>query len=262
MPVKVLFIADIVGKPGRQAVSQELHRLVDSRKVDLVIANGENVAGGFGVTEDTAKELFGCGVHLITSGNHVWDKKESLEYINREERLIRPANYPEGAPGRGSAIIPTAAGIRVAVLNLEGRVFMSNLECPFRVAAREIARLKETTPLVVVDFHAEATSEKLALGWYVDGSASAVLGTHTHVQTADERILPGGTAYMTDVGMTGSFDSVIGIRKELAIDRFLTQLPIRFEVAKKDIRLNGVVIELDEITGKALSIERLSVVCR
>jgi len=262
MPVKVLFISDIVGKPGRQALSQELHRLVDRYAVDLVIANGENAAGGFGLTEETARELFGCGVHLITSGNHIWDKKESVDFIKREEKLIRPANYPEGTPGRGSAIIQTASGISVAVLNLEGRVFMSNLECPFRVADREIAKLKEVTPIVLVDFHAEATSEKLSLGWYLDGRVSAVLGTHTHVQTADERILPGGTAYMTDVGMTGSFDSVIGIRKELAVEKFLTQLPVRFEVAKRDIRLNCVVLEIDEISGKALGIERIAVACR
>jgi metallophosphoesterase (TIGR00282 family) len=262
MPVKVLFIADIVGKPGRQALSQELHRIVDRHGVDLVIANGENAAGGFGLTEETARELYECGVHLLTSGNHIWDKKESMDFIRREERLIRPANYPEETVGRGSAIVRTPLGARVGVLNLEGRVFMNALDCPFRVADREIAVLRETTPIVVVDFHAEATSEKQALGWYLDGRVSAVLGTHTHVQTADERVLPGGTAFITDVGMTGSFDSVIGIRKELAVEKFLTQLPVRFEVAKKDIRLNAVVLEIDEITGKALGIERIAVACR
>ncbi len=261
MPVKILFIADIVGKPGRQAVSWELHRLVDRHRIDCVIANGENAAGGFGITEETARELYACGVNLITSGNHIWDKKDLMDYLGRDEKIIRPANYPEGAPGRGSAVIRTPAGVPVAVLNLEGRVFMNNLDCPFRVAEREINRLKAITPIVVVDFHAEATSEKLALGWYLDEKASAVLGTHTHVQTADERIFPGGTAYITDAGMTGSFESVIGIRKELAIEKFLSQLPVRFEVAKKDIRLNGVVIEIDENDGKALAIERLSVPC-
>ncbi len=262
MPVKVLFIADIIGKPGRLAVSQELHRLVDRYTLDIVIANGENAAGGFGITEETAKELYGCGIHLLTSGNHVWDKKESVDFINREEKLIRPANYPAGAPGRGSAIIQTASGINVAVLNLEGRVFMNPLDCPFRLADKEVASLREITPVVIVDFHAEATSEKMALGAFLDGKVSAVLGTHTHVQTADERLLPGGTAYITDVGMTGSFDSVIGIRKELAVEKFLSQLPVRFEVAKKDIRMNCVAIEIDEISGKALSIERISVFCR
>lgn len=262
MPVKILFIADIVGKPGRQAISQELHRLVDRYRIDIVIANGENAAGGFGITEETAKELFGCGVQLLTSGNHIWDKKDSLDFINREKKLIRPANYPAGAAGQGSAVIQAASGVSVAVLNLEGRVFMNPLDCPFRSADKEIERLREITPIIVVDFHAEATSEKMALGAYLDGRVSAVLGTHTHVQTADERLLPGGTAYITDVGMTGSFDSVIGIRKELAVEKFLSQLPVRFEVAKKDIRINCVAIEIDEITGKALGIERISVVCR
>jgi 2',3'-cyclic-nucleotide 2'-phosphodiesterase len=262
MPVKLLFIADIVGKPGRQALAMELHRLIDRYAIDAVIANGENAAGGFGLTEETAGELFGYGVHLLTSGNHIWDKKDSYDFIQREGRVIRPANYPEGAPGRGAAIIQTASGIQVAVLNIEGRVFMNALDCPFVVAAREIARLKEITPIVVVDFHAEATSEKIAMGWYLDGKASAVLGTHTHVQTADERILAEGTAYITDVGMTGSFDSVIGIRKELAVGKFLSQLPARFEVAKKDVRINGVMVELDDVTGKAITIERLSIACR
>jgi metallophosphoesterase (TIGR00282 family) len=261
MPVKILLIADIVGKPGRQALSRELHRLVDRYALDLVIANGENAAGGFGVTEDIAKELYEQGVHVLTSGNHIWDKKESYDFINREDRLIRPANYPDGSPGRGSIVSVTAAGTKVAVLNLEGRVFMNNLECPFRVADREISRLRTITPIIIVDFHAEATSEKLSMGWYLDGKVSAVIGTHTHVQTADERLLPGGTAYISDAGMTGSFDSVIGIKKELAIEKFLTLLPVRFEVAKKDIRLNGVVVEIDEQSGRALNIERISISC-
>ncbi len=261
MPVKVLFISDIVGKPGRQAVSMELHRLVDRFAIDLVIANGENSAGGFGITEDTAKELFELGIHVITSGNHIWDKRDSYDFINREKRLVRPANYPDGAPGHGSVVVTTPTGSKVAVLNLEGRAFMNNLECPFRTADSEISRLNGETPILVVDFHAEATSEKLALGWYLNGRVSAVIGTHTHVQTSDERLLPGGTAYITDAGMTGSFDSVIGIKKELAIEKFLSQIPVRFEVAKKDIRLNAVVVEIDEKSGKACGIERLSVQC-
>lgn len=261
MRVKLLFIGDIIGKPGRQAISRELHRLVDRYMVDLVVANGENAAGGFGITEETAKELFLCGVHLLTSGNHVWDKKDAHEFINREERLLRPANYPPGAPGRGSAVVTTAGGVKVGVLNLEGRVFMNNLECPFRVADREIARLRETTPIILVDFHAEATSEKTALGWYLDGRVSALIGTHTHVQTADERILPGGTAYITDAGMTGAFDSVIGMRKDETIVKFLTQLPAKFEVAKGGVRLNSVLVELDEVSGMALTIERINVGC-
>jgi metallophosphoesterase (TIGR00282 family) len=261
MPVKLLFIGDIVGKSGRQAISRELHRLVDRHMVDLVVANGENAAGGFGLTEEVAGDLFKLGIDIITSGNHIWDKRDSLDYIKREERLIRPANYPEGTPGIGSAVLLTAGGVKVAVLNLEGRVFMNNLECPFRVADREIARLAKETPIIFVDFHAEATSEKSSLGWYLDGRVSAVIGTHTHVQTADERVLPGGTAYISDAGMTGAFDSVIGIRKEEAIQKFLTQLPVKFEVAKSNICLNGVVVEVDDVSGKALGIERVNVCC-
>lgn len=261
MPVKLLFLGDVVGKPGRQALSFELHRLVDRYMVDLVIANGENAAGGFGITEETAKDLFGCGIHLLTSGNHIWDKKDALAYIKGETRLVRPANYPEGTPGQGSAIVRTAGGVKIAVLNLEGRVFMNNLDCPFRVADREIERLAAETSIIFVDFHAEATSEKAALGHYLDGRVSAVIGTHTHVQTADEKVLPGGTAYMTDAGMCGAFDSVIGVRKEEAIERFLTQLPTKFEVAKKNFRLNAVVVEVDEFSGKAVGIERISLPC-
>lgn len=261
MPVKILFIGDIVGSPGRQAVSRLLHRIVDQHRIDLVIANGENAAGGFGITEEKARELFSLGIDVLTSGNHVWDKKEAFPYIRREERLLRPANYPPDTIGRGSTMVRTAGGVNVAVLNLEGRVFMNGLDCPFRVADREIVHLREQASVIIVDFHAEATSEKMSLGWHLDGRVSAVIGTHTHVQTADERILPGGTAYITDVGMTGSFDSVIGVRKDLAIERFLTQMPVRFEIAKKDIRLNGIVVDVDEASGKSLSVERISIAC-
>jgi len=261
MPVKLLFIGDIIGKPGRQAVSRELHRLVDRYMVDLVIANGENAAGGFGITEETANDLYKCGIDVLTSGNHIWDKKESVAFVNREEKLLRPANYPEGAPGRGSGLFTTAGGSKVAVLNLEGRVFMNNLDCPFRTADREIGRLRSETPIILVDFHAEATSEKTSLGWYLDGRVSALIGTHTHIQTADERILPGGTAYLTDAGMTGSIDSVIGVRKEEAITKFLSQLPKKFEVAKNNLRLNAVVISVDEGSGKAVSVERINIDC-
>lgn len=261
MPVKLLFIGDVIGKPGREALSRELHRIVDRHMVDLVIANGENAAGGFGLTEETAQDLFKCGVQMITSGNHIWDKKDALEYIKREERIVRPANYPEGTPGRGTIIVKTPGGVKVGILNLEGRVFMNNLDCPFRCADREIAKLKEETPVIFVDFHAEATSEKASLGWYLDGRVSAVIGTHTHVQTADERILTAGTAYMTDAGMTGAFDSVIGVKKEEAILKFVSQRPSKFEVAKKDIRINAVAIEVDEKTGLALGIERINIAC-
>ena len=261
MPVKILFVGDIVGKPGRQALSRELHRLVDRHTIDIVIANGENAAGGFGLTVEVAKELFGHGIHLLTGGNHIWDKKEQVSFILSDPRIIRPANYPAGAPGVGSAILTTPGGVKVAVLNLEGRIFMKSLECPFLVADREIGRLKQETAIILVDFHAEATSEKSALGWYLDGRITALVGTHTHVQTADERILPQGTAFLTDAGMTGSFDSVIGMGKEETIHRFLTQLPSKFEVGKKDIRLNAVVIGVDEVSGKALSIERVNMSC-
>jgi hypothetical protein len=261
MPVKILFIGDIIGKPGRQALSRELHRLVDRHNVDIVIANGENAAGGFGLTEETARELFKQGVHLLTGGNHIWDKKEQVPLILADPRILRPANYPAGALGNGSAVLTTPGGVKVGVLNLEGRVYMKTLECPFKVADREIERLKQETSIILVDFHAEATSEKSALGWYLDGRISALIGTHTHVQTADERILTQGTAFLTDAGMTGAFDSVIGMGKEETISRFLTQLPSKFEVAKKDIRLNGVVIGVDEQNGKALSIERINIAC-
>lgn len=261
MPVNILFIGDVIGKPGRQAVSRELHRLVDRYRLDLVIANGENAAGGFGITEETAKDLFKSGIHFLTSGNHIWDKKDSLEFIAREERLIRPANYPPGTAGRGSAVVKTPGGAKVGVLNLEGRVFMNNLDCPFRTADREVARLKEETPIIFVDFHAEATSEKASLGWYLDGRVSAVVGTHTHVQTADERILPGGTAYLTDAGMTGAFDSVIGVRKDEPIEKFLTQVPVKFEIAKNNLRLNGIVVMVDEDTGRAVGVERVNLEC-
>ena len=261
MPVKILFVGDIIGRPGRQALSRELARLVDRYCIDLVIANGENAAGGFGLTTETVKELFDIGVDCITSGNHIWDKKEQVPLVLANPRIVRPANYPDGAVGRGSMIVTTPGGVKVAVLNLEGRIFMKNLECPFRCADREIEALRQETPIIFVDFHAEATSEKAALGWYLDGRVSAVIGTHTHVQTADERILTQGTAYMSDAGMTGSFDSVIGIGKEEAIRKFLTQLPVKFEIPKKDMRLNGVVVCIDETTGRAVSIERVAVSC-
>lgn len=261
MSIRILFIGDIVGNPGRTAINRELHRLVDRHAVDLVIANGENAAGGFGITPDTADELFRQGITLLTSGNHIWDKKDNSGFLDREQRIIRPFNYPPGTPGRGSAVVETPSGIKVGVLNLEGRVYMKNLDCPFRAADSEIEILLRETAVILVDIHAEATSEKSALGWYLDGRASAVVGTHTHVQTADERILPNGTAYISDVGMTGSFDSVIGIDKHQAIQRFLTQQPIKFDVPKKDLRLNAVVIGVEIKTGRAVSIERINVPC-
>lgn len=261
MPVKLLFIGDIIGKPGRQALSQCLHKLVDRYSLDMVIANGENVAGGFGITEDTAKELFDMGVHVVTSGNHIWDKKDSLGLIDSDERILRPANYPPGTPGKGWGVFETPGGVKVGVINLEGRVFMNNLDCPFRMGDELVAKVRQDATVILVDFHAEATSEKLALGWYLDGRVTAVLGTHTHVQTADERLLAAGTAYISDAGMTGSYDSVIGMNKEQALRKFVSQMPVKFEVAKKDLRFNGVIIEADEETGKAVSIERIMQIC-
>jgi 2',3'-cyclic-nucleotide 2'-phosphodiesterase len=254
--LKVLFIGDIIGEPGRKMLKQALPELLKSHVPDLVIANGENAAGGFGITPEIAEELFFLGIHVLTSGNHVWDKKEIEPWLGKQDRLIRPANYPAGTPGSGSVVVPSDRG-KVAVLNLEGRVFMSPLEDPFRAAEREVERLRKETRTIIVDFHAEATSEKAALAWHLDGKVSAVLGTHTHVQTADERVLPGGTAFMTDVGMTGPSDSVIGVKKEDAITRFLTQRPHRFEIPKGPAQLDAVAIEIDQKTGRAVKIDRI-----
>ena len=254
-----MFIGDIIGKPGRRAVKELLPSLVAGHEIDLVIANCENAAAGFGVTREVVEELYDAHIDILTSGNHIWDKREVLEFIDDYETLLRPANYPGAVPGKGSVLMPTAAGDYVGVLNLAGRIFMAPIDCPIVEAKKAVARLKEKTNVIIIDIHAEATSEKKALGWYMDGEASAVLGTHTHVQTADDEILPGGTAYVSDVGMTGPFDSVIGIKKDTVIERFLTQIPNRFDVAKGDVRLQGVVLDVDAQTGKANSIERISV---
>ena len=257
--MKIMFIGDIVGKPGRKAVRELLPKLIGDYSIDLVIANCENAAAGFGITREIVEELFDSHIDILTSGNHVWDKKEIIEYIGDYEALLRPANYPAGVPGTGSVVIPTAAGNNVGVLNLAGRIFMQPIDCPFTKAKSEIEELRKKTKVIIVDIHAEATSEKRALGWYLDGEVSAVLGTHTHVQTADEEILPKGTAYLSDVGMTGSFDSVIGVKKEAVIERFLTGMPNKFDTAKGDIRLQAVLLDIDSATGKANSIERISV---
>lgn len=255
--MKVLYIGDIMGEPGRRAVARSVPRLVSQRKIDVVIGNGENVAGGFGITPELAEELFGMGLSAITTGNHAWDKKEILEYFPRERRLLRPANYPENVPGQGSVVIETKSGEELAVLQLMGRVYMPTLDCPFQVAKREMAKLRTRVAAVLVDMHAEATSEKMAMGHYLDGEATAVVGTHTHVQTADEQILPRGTAYLTDIGMTGPLHGVIGVKKELAIEKFLTGMPRRFEVASGPTVFCAALIELDARIGKALSIERI-----
>ncbi|MBI4682005.1 MAG: TIGR00282 family metallophosphoesterase [Nitrospirae bacterium] len=255
--MKILFIGDIVGKPGRQAVKEGLPGLISKLKIDFVIANAENAAGGFGITKSIGEELFALGIDILTSGNHIWDKKEAVSYIQKENRLLRPANYPSDVPGAGSIVMNTSAGEKIAILNLSGRIFMQPLDCPFQIAKREVPALKEQTKVVIVDFHAEATSEKSAIGWFLDGEVSAVLGSHTHVQTADEKILPQGTAFITDVGMTGPTDSVIGVKKEQIINKFLTQIPVRFETARGESLLSCVVVEVNSKTGISTSIQRL-----
>ncbi len=257
--MKLLFIGDIVGKVGRSAVKSLLPKLTDKYKIDIVIANGENIAGGFGLTESLVSEILRMGVHIITTGNHVWDKKDIISYISKENRILRPLNYPPGTPGYGSIVFNSPNGIKVAVLNIAGRVFMPNNDCPFRTTKEALDNLAKETNIIIIDFHAEATSEKIAFGYFVDGKASAVIGTHTHVQTADEKVLPNGTAYITDVGMTGPANSVIGIDIEQIIKRFLTNMPVRFETAKGEGILSAVVIEINNNTGKATGIQRLQI---
>jgi metallophosphoesterase (TIGR00282 family) len=254
--MRVLFIGDIVGAPGRHIVLQRLRGLVSRESIDLVIANGENSAAGFGITPHLAEELLEAGVEVLTGGNHSWDRKEIRDYLLNEPRLLRPANFPEGSPGGGLYMGKAQNGTPYAVLNLQGRTFMTPLDCPFRSAERELAKVPRDVRVIITDMHAEATSEKQAMGWFLDGKVSAVLGTHTHVPTADEQILPNGTAYITDVGMTGPHDSVIGMQKEGIVQRFLDGLPARFGVGEKDVRMNAVIIEIDPHTGRASSIER------
>ena len=256
-PLRLLMIGDIVGRSGRRAVKETIPLLQKEGDFDFVIANGENAAGGLGITRKVADELFSCNVDVITTGNHVWSKKEIHSFISREERLIRPANFPPGVPGVGGNVFLTKNNLKIAVINLAGRTFMPALDCPFRKADELVLKLSGLTKLIVVDFHAEATSEKVALGWHLAGLVSAVCGTHTHVQTADERILYGGTAYISDVGMTGPRDSVIGVKKELAIEKFLSQVPKKFEVATGSYQFNAVTIEIDPQTGKAQLIKRI-----
>jgi metallophosphoesterase (TIGR00282 family) len=255
---RLLFIGDIVGRPGRELVRRGLAALVDFHRIDLVIANAENSAAGFGITREIGDQLLEWGVDVMTSGNHIWDKKEAIDYIGAEPRLLRPANFPAGVPGNGSYVARTRAGVSIGVINVMGRVFMLNIDDPFAVVLREIDAMRQRARIIFVDMHAEATSEKIAMGWHLDGRVTAVIGTHTHVQTADERILPKGTAYLTDVGMTGPHDSVIGVEIEPALGRFLNGMPARFETATANPRLNAVIIEADEKTGLASDIERLS----
>lgn len=255
--MKILMVGDIVGGPGRRFFKEKLPEIVSEYGIDYTVVNVENLAGGFGITAATCAELLELGVHVMTSGNHIWDKKEALTYFPGEPRLLRPYNYADSCPGRGLHIGTAANGARVAVLNLQGRVFMPPGDCPFRAADRALQEIGDAADVILVDLHAEATSEKVAMGWHLDGRASVVVGTHTHVLTADERVLPGGTAYITDLGMTGAFDSVIGVDKSIILAKFLNGMPARFETAKGDPRLCGVVAEVDPSSGRALSIQRL-----
>lgn len=256
--MNILFIGDIVGKPGRALTRTAVPALLDRRQIDLVIANVENAAGGNGITRELGEAFRDQGIDVMTSGNHVWDKREALDYIELQPRLIRPANYPSGAPGKGHVVVTTRAGVSVGVINVMGRVFMAPLDNPFAVIQEEIAVTRTAARVVFVDFHAEATSEKIAMGWHLDGEVTAVVGTHTHVQSSDQRVLPGGTAYITDVGMTGPHDSVIGVDKSVVLKRFLTGMPGRFDTARGDPRFHAVIVTADETTGRATAIERLS----
>jgi len=260
--MRILFVGDIVGKAGRQAIQEILGKVIADQKIDFTIANAENVAGGMGITPIIAIDILDHGVDVLTSGNHIWAKKEIIPFLDEEVRILRPANYPPHVPGRGGGVFYSGNGEKVGVLNLEGRVFMKHLDCPFRVGEKEVELLNRETPIILVDFHAEATSEKMAMGWFLNGKVSAVLGTHTHVQTSDEKILDGGTAYITDVGMTGPLASVIGIRKQIALNRLLTQIPWKFDVATEEIELQGVAIEVDSKTGKSSNIKRIKVPMR
>jgi metallophosphoesterase (TIGR00282 family) len=253
--MNILFIGDIFASPGRRIVADHLQDIVQSNRIDLTIANAENAAGGFGITPSIAEELFALGLDVLTSGNHVWDKRELFDYFARQARLLRPANYPD-APGRGVIAIRARNDVECAVLNLQGRTYMPPIDCPFRTADRLLADLDPTIKVKFVDFHAEVTSEKVAMGWYLDGRVSAVVGTHTHIPTADTRILPGGTAYQTDCGMTGPYGSVIGVDTAIILQKFLTGLPVRMEASKNSPELHAVIVDVDETTGKARAIRR------
>jgi metallophosphoesterase (TIGR00282 family) len=252
--MNILFIGDIFASPGRSILADKLHAIVCHEQIDLVIANAENAAGGFGITPLIADELLKLGIAVLTSGNHIWDKKEIYDYLPRQPRLLRPANYAEELPGQGSIVVTSANGVQCAVINLQGRAHMPATGCPFREADRILAGIDPSVKVRFVDFHAELTSEKMAMGWYLDGRVSAVVGTHTHIPTADARVLQGGTAYQTDCGMTGPYNSVIGVDKEIILRRFLTALPVRMEAARGGIELHAVIVDVDEATGRARAI--------
>jgi metallophosphoesterase (TIGR00282 family) len=253
--MNLLFIGDIFGSPGRRIVADHLADIKSTNAIDLAIANAENAAGGFGLTPSIAQDLLALGIDVLTTGNHVWDKKELFDYLDRQPRILRPANYPE-APGHGLVVVRTQSGIDCAVLNLQGRVYMPSTDCPFRKADQLLRDLDPAVKVRFVDFHAEVTSEKMAMGWYLDGRVSAVIGTHTHIPTADTRVLPQGTAYQTDCGMTGPYGSVIGVETGIILRRFLTALPVRMEASKESPELHAVIVDVDETTGRARSIRR------
>jgi len=257
--MRILFIGDIFGKPGRRLVHEKLHSLLHEHHIDFCIANIENAAAGFGITPKIADEFLNSGIDLLTSGNHIWDKSGIVPYLTEQPRLLRPHNYPKTTPGTGIYIGNTSCGIRIGVINLQGRVFMPDIDCPFTTGLEAIENIRKQTPIIIVDFHAEATSEKQAMGWYLDGCVSAVIGTHTHVQTADERVLPRGTAFITDIGMSGPHDSVIGSIADLSIDRFLRQIPNRLVPASGNLRFCGALLEIDESTGLSQNIQRLNI---
>jgi metallophosphoesterase (TIGR00282 family) len=257
--LKILFVGDVYGKPGRRAAAEIIPELISTHDVEFCVVNGENAAGGFGITENISKKFHAYGADVITTGNHVWDQKEAMPFIMSGDRILRPANFPPGTGGRGSGVFQSRNGTPVGVICIQGRINMKPLDCPFRLGEELAAELQKETRVILVDFHAEATSEKIAYGWFLDGKVSAVFGTHTHVQTADESILPGGTAYITDAGMTGPHDSVIGARKEPAIRRFVDQMPVRFEPASDNVKLCGMLVEVDVESGKATSLERLRI---
>lgn len=254
---KVLALGDTVGDPGRRAVQQILPALIKEAGIDFVILNGENMAGGSGITEQSVMSVFSAGVNVMTSGDHIFKKKEGIALLSNSSRLLKPANYPAGTPGIGATVVEAPNGKKVGVINLMGRVFLKTVDCPFQTALREVERLRAHTPIIFVDIHAEATSEKVALGWFLDGKVTAVFGTHTHVQTADETILPQGTGYLTDLGMCGPFKSVIGRQIEQVLHMFLTQMPTHLDVATDDPRISGAIFEVDPVTGKTLAIRRV-----
>jgi metallophosphoesterase (TIGR00282 family) len=258
--LKILFVGDIIGRPGRNFLKERLQEFREKEEIDFCIANAENGSGGFGLIPDSAKELFTIGIDILTSGNHIWDRKEIMPFLDNEIRLLRPLNYPPGNPGKGEVISQTRQGVAVGIINLQGRAFMPTIDCPFRMVEPVLKKMRGETDIILVDFHAEATAEKIAMGWYLAGKVSAVIGTHTHVQTADERVLDGGTAYITDVGMTGSIAGVIGMKKKQALQKFVTQVSRRFIPDSGEVMMMGIILDIDEKTGKANSIRRVATI--